>query len=158
MPKWWDLVIFFFWQQTAHLTPCACAWGFPESLPNSIPWAVHNIYLVILVNVDCNVQCRYRTYVTSTMPIIEKYQKLGLVKTISATPNPDEVSSYSIGTWPNNLSSVFMDWANVMSFVEKDILVERFLLLSYFQTCRCLKRLKSTFMDSNFIRWNSKQY
>ena len=27
------------------------------------------------------------------MPIIEKYQKLGLVKTISATPNPDEVSA-----------------------------------------------------------------
>ena len=34
-----------------------------------------------------------------------------------------------------------------MFFVE-DILVERFLLLSYCHTCRCLKRLRGILMDS----------
>lgn len=34
---------------------------------------------------------RFHTYETQTMPIIEHYQKLGLVRKIQAIKSPDEV-------------------------------------------------------------------
>ena len=34
---------------------------------------------------------RFHTYETQTMPIIEHYQKLGLVRKIQASKSPDEV-------------------------------------------------------------------
>ena len=34
---------------------------------------------------------RYRTYVTQTMPIIQTFEKRGLVRTISAVPGPEKV-------------------------------------------------------------------
>lgn len=34
---------------------------------------------------------RYRQYLISTMPIIEKYDQRGLVRRISATPPPEQV-------------------------------------------------------------------
>ena len=39
---------------------------------------------------------RYRTYVTQTMPIIQTFEKRGLVRTISAVPGPEKASSYNV--------------------------------------------------------------
>ena len=34
---------------------------------------------------------RYRTYTTQTMPIIERYEKRGMVRKISGVPPPEQV-------------------------------------------------------------------
>ena len=39
----------------------------------------------------CDFLTRFHTYETQTMPIIEHYQKLGLVRKIQASKSPDEV-------------------------------------------------------------------
>lgn len=39
---------------------------------------------------------RYRTYVTQTMPIIDKFEKRGLVRTISAVPGPEKASLHVV--------------------------------------------------------------
>lgn len=39
---------------------------------------------------------RFHTYETQTMPIIEHYQKLGLVRKIQAIKSPDEVRIHNL--------------------------------------------------------------
>lgn len=47
-------------------------------------------YVVLAVSVFPS---RYRTYLDSTMPIIEKYSKKGMVKRVDGTKSPEEVFS-----------------------------------------------------------------
>ena len=48
---------------------------------------------------------RYRTYTSQTMPIIERYDKKGMVRRISGVPPPDEVRCSTIA---NNANFSFL--------------------------------------------------
>lgn len=39
---------------------------------------------------------RFQTYTNQTMPIIERYEKKGMVKKISGLPSPEEVYYYAV--------------------------------------------------------------
>ena len=51
--------------------------------------------------------CRFNTHETQTMPIIEHYEKLGLVKKIQAIKSPSEVN---ISSFNNNHQLMSLPW------------------------------------------------
>ena len=51
--------------------------------------------------------CRFNTHETQTMPIIEHYEKLGLVKKIQAIKSPSEVD---ISSFNNNRQLMSLTW------------------------------------------------
>lgn len=59
----------------------------------SCSWLWHGVLPALdLYHWTCSRAHRYRTYVTQTMPIIDKFEKRGLVRTISAVPGPEKAS------------------------------------------------------------------